>query len=326
VSLSDSLSPLILSSQITLPPGGAMAVPDPTRLTNPFGAPMWLDEIRIRLTRFDDFDSPATLWANMRIELKLGDNLPITKDFVPLSLLGKVLNSSTIAESDDTGGIGNVGPTIFTWHLPKPLFIPAREYLKATLYCEPAAGFSPANLTKVVDLIYACRPLAKGTPAPKWLQIPWVSYFKPPLINIPAQGGAVDRTDESQPSDLYNPWNEDLHVQRFVGRLMGVPQFELEGVASLASARVNLDTRLVEVGTLVSAQDSFNNILIRDLTPFAHVFNFLDRAWTVNCVMPPKGFYLFTIDRLWNQYVPIQPMDATVGISMVGWREVAYTP
>jgi hypothetical protein len=95
---------------------------------------------------------------------------------------------------------------------------------------------------------------------------------------------------------------------------------EANNVMSLASANVNLSTGATTVGTLVSAQDSFNNILIRDRTPFAHVFNFLDRAWTVNCVLPPKGYYLFTLDRLWASYGA--GLTATVGISMVGWRDV----
>ena len=90
----------------------------------------------------------------------------------------------------------------------------------------------------------------------------------------------------------------------------------------LASANVNLNTGILTCGTLVSAQDSFNNILIRDRTPFAHVFDAIDRAWTVNCVLPPKGFYLFTVDRLWTTYNAEVRFVGTVDISMIGWREV----
>lgn len=93
---------------------------------------------------------------------------------------------------------------------------------------------------------------------------------------------------------------------------------------SIASANVNTATGIITSGTLISAQDSFNNILIRDQTPFAHVFDFIDRSWTVNCKLPPKGFYLFTVDRLWSAYSAA--VTATVGISMVGWREVSLYP
>jgi len=286
---------------------------------------MWLDEIRFRLPiNPSAFDPPALAWSRLKVHLQLGD-IPLTKDFVPISLLGKVLNSSLTCESN----VGNGGPNLFTWRLPKPLFIPARELLRPTIYFEPPQttdSFEPPE--KVVTIIYCCRPLPRGTPTPKVLNIPWVTYFKPPNMRVasplaPGGGATPDRTDQSTPADLYNPFDEDMHVQRFVGRLMHQDFGEEEGFMGLASADIDLETGVLKTGTLVSAQDSQNNILIRDRTPFAHVFDFLDRAWTVNCVLPPKGFYLFTIDRIWDTYIPLEgPANITVGISMVGHREV----
>jgi len=270
---------------------------DTSLLENPFRAPMWLDEIRFRL------DS-GTGWSSMFVELKLGE-IPITKGFVPISLMGKALNDS-------------VEPmTSFTWKLPKPLFIPARELLRPTLYFQTYSGAS----ARTVTIIYVCRPLEKGTPAPSLIQLPWVTYYSPPYMASPL----IDQTDQSTPSDLYNPFDQDMRIQRFVGRLMVQGSAsENDGQMSIASANTNLTTGQITSGTLVSAQDSFNNILIRDRTPFAHVFDFVDRAWTVNCVLPPKGFYLFTVDRLWDNYSA--SITATVGIGMVGWREVQFRP
>ncbi len=294
------ISPLLLQAQISPPAaGGSFGLADTTRLENPFQAPMWLDEIRIRLPASTGTDDPVA-WSTLSLELKLGET-PLTKSFVPIGLFGKALGE---------------GMATLTWKLPKPLFIPARELLRPTFYCAPFSG-APA---KVITIIYACRPLPKGTPPPQVLQIPWVSYFVPPTMTLP---NPTDRTDQSTPSDLYNPWDEDLHVQRFIGRLM--PQNDGQDVddyMSLESAFVNLTTGLVTTGTMVSAQDSFNNILIRDPTPFGHVFNFIDRAWTVNCRLPPKGFYLFTMDRLWSAYGGASA-SVTAGISMIGWREVS---
>ncbi len=315
------ISPLLLEAQISPPAGGgSFGLADPTRLENPFQAPMWLDEIRIRLPSANG-GAEAAAWSTLALELKLG-NTPLTKGFVPIGLFGKTLSDATILGS-------NNGMAYLTWKLPKPLFIPAREFLRPTFYCAPFSG-AP---TKTATLIYCCRPLARGTPTPQTLQIPWVTFYVPPNIVSGGSNQGTDRTDQSTPADLYNPWDEELHVQRFVGRLM--PQnsaYDCTGLMELASAFVSLDPSNVAdfsvpigqviTGTLVSAQDSFNNILIRDPTPFAHVFDYLDRAWTVNCVLPPKGFYLFSIDRLWANFDPADAVTITVGISMVGWRDV----
>jgi len=312
------ISPLILQAQITPPPGGgSFGLADTTRLENPFQSAMWIDEIRFRLPNGSLTGNRGDAWSRLRVELKLG-NINLTNGFVPISLLGKVQNDSQIVGE-------NNAPNCFTWKLPKPLYIAPREILRPTMYFEPYT----AAPTKTVTIIYACRPIPHGTPAPTTMHIPWVTYFKPPEISIPEGGGGVaDRSDQSTPADIYNPWDEVLHVQRFVGRLMGrwdeegVGDFEDEQFMALASADVNLATGLINVGSMISAQDSFNNILIRDVTPFAHVFDFIDRAWTVGCVLPPKGFYLFTIDRLWANYVPLDAITATLGLGMVGWREV----
>jgi hypothetical protein len=283
---------------------------DTTRLENPFNAPMWIDEIRFRLPEVEGV-TKGEAWSRLRVELKLGNNTPLTNGFVPISLLGKVLTDSDV--------IGEAGsPDVFTWKLPKPLWIPAREFLRPTIYYETYSG-APA---RTVTVIYCCRPVPQGTPAPTAMQIPWVTYFKPPDLSCSAATPAANTTNQSTPADLYNPHDEELHVQRFVGRLMGRDLGESDDHMSLASARINLTNGLVTTGTMISAQDSFNNILIRDVTPFAHVFDFIDRAWTVNCVLPPKGFYLFTVDRYWANYLPAEAFVATIGISMVAWREV----
>ncbi len=311
------ISPILLQAQISPPAGGgSFGLADTTRLENPFQGPMWIDEIRFRLPGGAAVTGAGQAWSSMRVELKLG-NIPLTYGFVPISLLGKVQND--LAE-----GVYSLGsPDCFTWKLPKPLYVPARELLRPTIYYDTYAG-APA---KTVTIIYACRPVEKGTPAPSVLQVPWVTYFQPPYLSCSLEAPAVNTTNQSAPSDIFNPWDEELHVQRFIGRLMIQNHGENSGYLGLSDAAMDMSTGAIRCGTLVSAQDSFNNILIRDRTPFAHVFDFIDRAWTVNCILPPKGFYLFTLERIWDTYVPptatdFVPVIATLGISMVGWREM----
>ena len=324
-------SPLLLQAQFTVPvAGGSFGLADSTKLENPFQAPMWLDEIRFRLPAAGAVSATLGLnWSSFRIELKLGETT-ITKGFVHMGLFGKVLNdgieSANFKPQESLSTYQN-SPYVFTWRLPKPLFIPAREFLRPTFYFDPVMPNAGLVTNQVVTLIYCCRPLPRGTPTPKTVQIPWVTFYQPVDIDTAAP---VDRVDQSTPSDLYNPFDQDMHVQRFVGRLMGREYGENNEYMGLASANVNLTTGIPTTGTFVSAQDSFNNILIRDPTPFAHVFSAVDRAWTVNCVLPPKGFYLFTVDRLWAAFTSSATnvnqfnFNKSVGISMVGWREVQY--
>lgn len=299
------ISPIVLQAQITPPAGGgSFGLADSTRLESPFGNAMWLDEIRLRMPSADGTSSDATGWASLALELKLG-NLNLTKGYVPISLFGKVLNSDELSETQ---------PGKFVWKLPKPLFIPAREFLRPTMYLSPYSG-APAS---TVTIEYVCRPLPKGTQTPETLQLPWVSWYQTPMLAT----GSDQVGDQSTPADIYNPWDEELHVQRFLGRLMvqGSNTEEANNMA-LCSAEINLATGALTVGALVTAQDSYNNILIRDRTPFAHVFDSIDRAWTVNSILPPKGFYLFTFDRYWTNWVGTS-RTAALGVSMVGWREV----
>lgn len=313
------LSPMVLSAQITIAANraaGEIGFGNTTQLENPFQAPMWLEEIRVSYTWNSSDTSEVDEWAGFGLKLELG-KLPITNGFVPLPLFGKVLSDSVLNVGSGASNDTTLSRMCFTWKLPRPLFIEARQLLKPTLYV-PTMG----SVAKTVTLSYHCRPLPKGTPSPKMLQVPWVTSYKPANLAL----GGSDQTDFSAPSDLFNPWNEELHVQRFLGRFLVIDDnSELDGSMTVASAQINLTTGALVCGTLITAEDSFNNILIRDRTPFAHVFDAIDRAWTVNCICPPKGFYLFTIDRLWSG-APTQPTTATVGISMVGWREVAYGP
>jgi hypothetical protein len=312
-----SFSPLLLQTQVTLPPAGELGVADPTKLENPFQGPMWLDEIRFTLPNLNGGIFGLS-WSSIYCKLHLG-GLPLTQGNVPISLFGKALNDDT-----EFQGVTGGAPWRFTWRLPKPLFIPAREYLKPTFYFAPYSGAAAVTVT----VRYACRPLPVGTPTPKTLQVPWVASYVTPFQESGVAAG--DRVDESQPSDLYNPWDQDLHVQRFMGRLMmQAEQGEERFRMGLADANMNLqafgpNSVLNSTGTLVTAQDSFNNILVRDPTPFAHLFDPIDRAWTVNCLLPPKGFYQFSVERFWSGH--IGGLTGALGISMVGWREVVYAP
>src|ERR1700733_11938940 len=129
--LMSQISPILLTAHISIPPGGAMGVADSTRLENPFQGPMWLDEVRFRIPNPTSVSAAAGVgWSSLRVELKLGD-IPITNGYGPISLLGKVLQEAS-SNTDEPAGTNNAlldeaSLQSFTWKLPKPLYIPARE-------------------------------------------------------------------------------------------------------------------------------------------------------------------------------------------------------
>ena len=349
------VSPMVLQTQISFTTvGGELGVADPTRLENPFQAPMWLDEIRFHIpyVPVDPNANPIVVqplrWSQLYVKLYLG-NTPLTNGSVPLSLVCKQLNDSAVPGSntvnpnvpiiprEDTGhGAVPLTYNVYTWKLPKPIFIPARDYLRPVIYYVPSPAADLPLTAVAVNIMYVVRPLPKGTPTPKTIQLPWVASYVPPFMDFQATAD-FNATDQSTPSDIYNPFEQDLHVQRFVGRFLNYQvgrsatstdntYGDLRSVMQFADELVDFKNNVPLSGCFVSAQDSQNNILIRDPTPFYHLFNYLDRSWTVNCILPPKGFYLFTIDRLWDYIANTLEVEftASVGIAMIGWRDVVF--
>jgi hypothetical protein len=236
----------------------------------------------------------------------------LTNGFVPVGNFGKVL-----ANNPSISFALNSYETDTTFHclkLAKPLFVPAGETLVAKFQYESKYG-DLGDLS--VDVIYVGRSLPSDFPTPKEQWLPWIAAFDNPLLAFTA--GQADSTLSTQ-SQLVNPFDEDLWIHRLIGRTQLSPPngsfvyAELGGgINAIAAVNVFRDTT-------VRATDSFGRILVRDATPFTHLFHYSDRSWTVSSVLQPKGYYLFQLDRA---YTGTQAgWSAANCISMVGYRKV----
>lgn len=293
-------SPVLLSATFAVPVNSVRGLADSTQLQNPSRTAMWLDEIRV-FAHFPQERSQADVQdinLQLRISLKLG-RIPITNGFVPIALMGKVLNPTEFILE------GNGG--FHTWKLPKPLYIPAGEYLIPEIQ---HIGFASITDTPDIRITYAGRSLPSDHPRPPVLNFPWVTAYVTP------NRGVGVFTDQSYETDLVNPFNEPLRVQRFVG---DVVLADSNNNATRGNNRpaCSIGSRF----TTVRMANSNGAILVRDPTPFNHLFNVTDRTWTVNALLPPKGFYTTFLNQDYS-LLDLSGVTITSMISMVGHREV----
>lgn len=288
--------PIFLNDQVILS-GNQKGFARSIHMQNPFRVPVLVDEIRYRITSDSDQELAIAL-AQIRVRHLLG-RTPLMSNTIPIGLLSKSFGM-TVPTSLDF-------PSWYTWKLPKPLYVPATEVLSAELEMPPdIAG------TFTVQVSYAARILPDGTPPPEKINVPWACFFQLPEFSS-TSGIDVVTTKET---DIVNPFNETLFVQRFIGRSV----FQTGGGFIETPT---IPSQLFEF-TTVRAADSFGRILVRDPTPWPHLFYFPDRAWTVNTKLQPKGFYLFEVTRDFTTMEEVEP--GALLFSMIGHREVVYQP
>lgn len=283
-------------------------VTDESRLKNPHGTPILIDEIRFNVQPANAAGSADRHVAgDLRVQLKLG-RVPLTNGFVPIWSLCLGVNQTFGANAEQVvqqSGDRAVAPSLYTWHLPKPLYVPTGGYLDP-LFQNAAVHF---NTAKTCRIVYAGRVLSADAPIPEKIHVPWATAF----VGASKAAG-TDTTEQSREHHLVNPFDVPLKVQRFIGRLAQViGSFAEAPSAGAVDAALQLAT--------IRMVDSGGRIVIRDPTPFNHVFSIKDRAWTVNAVLPPRGFYVAYFDE---RYSSLSGNAIQVFLSMIGHRTVPF--
>jgi hypothetical protein len=301
----DSISPIVLRASTTILPNQKLELNTPD-LQNPFRTAMLLDEVQVFVSNAGASTSDATGFLT-RLRLKLGRH-PLTNEFVHVPMLGKRLNDFYIDS--------NTQSPVYTWRLPKPLYVPATEFVVPTVFYDPSflvqAGVSvPASLT--VSVVYRGRSLSKHSPIPQTVKMPWATeYFTDALLG---GSGTDPHLLESTEVNLINPFDESLRLQRFIGRHIVTSGAFIRETQAEGADRSVVDVRMV---------DSQNRYAIKNLTRFANVFLGTDKAWTVNTLLDPKQFFLLGYEADFSTQEGEPYFQGLV--SMVGHREVAYTP
>lgn len=300
-------SPILVSSGFLTMNANQAVGPDPSRMTNPYKTPMLVDEIRFRTTRVGGNGPGPQL--SLLVELKLG-RIPLTNGFVPAYALCK----QSPATDNNFGTTPSAYVVSTTWKLPKPIYVPYGEYLSFRVMYDPT--LTPAYASTTAEVSYAGRSLSSGTQKPASVWIPWATSFPIPLL-AQQELTAVSSSTISTQSQLVNPFDDVLYVQRFIGRTWQSQEAQELGPLGGGTPATGVD--LAFKYTMVRATDSLGNILVRDPTPFPHLFQFVDRTWNVNTVLPPKGFYIFQVDRDY----PAGGVKALAhNITMIGYHEL----
>lgn len=281
-------SPILLSAEAVVDVNSKVELATP-ELANPYNTAMWLDEVRMQSFRVGNSDFNP---FHMKLRLSLG-RVPLTSDFIPIPMFGKVLNSFGTWSIDGA----------YTWKLPRPLYIPGGEFVVSTVFNDPM-DLTAQPVPQRIRITYVGRSLGSDDRPPGKIDVPWVAMFAGPTHPMGA-----DFAEESKETDLYNPFNEPLKVQRFIGR-MTIPAGEF------------IQPEVNRLFTLVRMTDSQGRFVVKDPTPFAHLFFINEMSWNVNAVLPPKGFYIVSLNQNYSSVdsmiEPVKPF-----ISIIGHREVS---
>lgn len=294
-------SPIHLTAVATLQSNTSGAGVNAVALKNPTNLPMEIYEIKFLLK-----STGAIAGHSVGCKLSMG-NVPLTGGFVPIFSFG----NCTYTLREAVGILQSNTYVSHTMRLSRPLYVPAGGAVIPSFHHK---GYTQEDIT--VRISYSGRNLPADY-RPKRLFVPYVAAYSSKSFN---SFSTVADSDNSTETDLLNPFDVPLRIERFVGR-MGLfdnsPNSENE-------AYVVGDVMIPDVlarYTTVRMVDSNGNQIIRDYTSFANAFNFSTRAWEVNFELPSKSFYTVFLRKAASTLTLSQYMNQAF-VSMVGYREL----
>jgi hypothetical protein len=271
--------------------GQTSGVKDIYSLRNPLQVPILVDSI--------DFDTDGTTDAgpanalgqiittpfnggDLRVMLRLGQD-QITATYVPIWVLGKARNLSVSGVNGLSGGVNGAASIatpqqnsgIYGTTLSSPLIVHPGEYIEPVFY--NAGQLNPGGSI-------TARITVRGramNPGSKRQSLPWISYFAGSVQNV-----GTNYTEETRESDLANPFNTPLYVDRMVGV---IGSFYNSSDYGPYRDDVSVDAGLNYC--LVRMADESGRPMVRDLTPFGHLFQMQTYSWEFKSIMPVNSFY-----------------------------------
>lgn len=251
--------------------------------------------LRIEEIRFPKADTSDRF--SMSAQLRIG-NEPVTNGFVPIAAM-----TWQIADIDALTSQNVPARHLF---FSKPVLLAPGQTLNVQV--RHSAG---AQSQEVVAI---CTPVDFARPS----FMPWITHFQP----TPRVDGGGNFDESSTESDLVNPFDQEMIVERLIGRLFyengtnpGRP-LEVDAFTSPAG-----QLGLAFDGVRVIIEDHEASEIVRDATPFGVVFEFSRKTWIVNAKIRPKGFYRVTVQS--NLAVAFADNGIVYElIGMLGYREV----
>lgn len=277
--------PLLVTTGFSVP---ANAIRDPQNkfdLVNPYKEPVFLDEIR-----FDYIQDTAGIYStdDVKVELLIGNTL-LTNKPIPIASLNTSFNPHVGSQATrTTNGI--------VYKLAKPLILNPEDVLTPRIHNGLAVALN-------MQITYVMRRIAGGID-PSQIWYPYIANWTSSTFTI--QSSTAPFVIESTQSDLVNPHDVPLHLDRMIGY-----------TAKLNTSYPNAAAVVLNLKML----DAAGNAFIRDQTPFASVFNMSDWTFKMNALLQPHEFFIVQLSyENDGQYLANALSDYDARITMIGYR------
>lgn len=284
----------------SLAAGAATGVTDIDNLRNPLPVPMLVDEIL-----FNVIGSNA---ADIRLSLKLGSS-ELVKQFTPIALLGVAKNFSVASGANGpTALAAQLNSTIYGMKLQSELILYPSEFLSPIFY--NAATLQPATPASVRMIV---RGRAMKTNAQRQ-SLPWISYWAGAL-----QTPGSNFTEETVESDIYNPFSVPLILDRMVG-VVG------NNATGGATPGIYSDPNCMDAGlnyATLRMVDGSGAPILRDYTPFSHLFQLMDYSWRLKGTMPANSFWKAYLTEDYADIGSTTPPNLQLMFSLIGHRSLS---
>ncbi len=279
-------TPLLLQASFTLPPGQQLG-PLTEGLRNPLRTAMWVDEIRFRVGAGSASDAVRDIRARFTLRGR-----PIS-NWVHLWGFSRLF--------DPTNSLVPVFDKAI-WRPREPIYVGASDYLTVQLWNSNESG---AGATQTAQISYAGRSIAPGAPPPTTLWLPWVCEW----LGTPRAFGSDYVTEQSKASDLRNVTGLPLRVQSLIGRMR----------FATSPTDGDIHQTMYRYASVRIVDDAARTI-VRDKTPFGHLFDSSDKSLPMHSMLAADGYYIVQYDA---QFAAIAGAGtAQPYISMVGDREI----
>jgi hypothetical protein len=301
-------TPMVLASDpLALTSGAVLPVPQINKLKNPQREPMLVDEIAFKIDDGNTYlGDPWNYFpaARVHVQLKIG-NLPLTKSFVPLWLIGTQVTTINGQWPDyyppDTAAF-------YTLRLHKPAYLPTGETIDAVFHYSSGFGTNPAPAATVnVTIAYRGRPYVG--PPPPVIELPFISHWTVGAdlntgFNPTTPAPAVFR---SRGQNLVNATRNWIDVDRMIGRCA-------------------TNTSSGDFSTSIRMHDNRGNKICRDYTKFGMLFSQANSfTWAMRARLPPGGRLVAEVSQAANALGAngnIYPMLSFLGHRNVTLRDV----
>lgn len=313
--------PIHLTGSVTgLSAGSAGAGVNVKALRNPGPGAMEVWGLKFRLR-----SSQVITGALVGCRLDLGD-FQLTNGYIPVYAFGRAENLVAEQQSDGANPPAAAYATYIA-RLSRPIYVPAGATIRPQLQHR---GLTSATVDVHVSAFG--RQLPKNAPLPQKLVLPFWAGYTCKTFTL----GTVD-SDNSSESDLANPFDVPMLMDRFVGRIgyysggqfvFSTSMAEMENSNFGFTTNINTPNIGDALGQITtSIVDSNGYPVVKKLTPFRLLFDAETRSWPLSgYTLPPNSYYLVSMSNAaWIVSNPFTGTNvfAQPYISMLGWREVA---